>query len=171
MKRYYTREHYLDVVAMLREARPDIVFSTDVIVGFADESDEDFEATMSLLDEVGFVSSFSFTYSPRPGTPALKMPWSTPAEVASARLTRFQARQRELSLAWHRSLEDQVFDVLVEGPSTHDPGVVCGRTSGFAMVNFPGDPSLIGQTIPVRVTRGFTNSARGERTDTDALSA
>jgi tRNA-2-methylthio-N6-dimethylallyladenosine synthase len=162
MKRYYTREHYLDVVAALRDARPDIALSTDVIVGFADETEEDFEETMTLLDEVGFVSSFSFKYSPRPGTPALKMTYSVSDEVASQRLTRFQARQRELSLAYHQSLQGQVFDCLVEGPSRHDEGVVCGRTSSFVMINFPGSEDLVGRTVPVRLTRAFTNSARGE---------
>jgi tRNA-2-methylthio-N6-dimethylallyladenosine synthase len=163
MKRYYTRERFLEVVDKLRDARPDIVLTTDIIVGFADESEEDFEQTMSLLDEVGFVGSFSFKYSPRPGTPALKMKWSVPDEVAGERLTRYQTRQRELSLQWHRSLEGQTVDVLVEGPSRHDEGVVCGRTSTHAMVNFPGDLSLVGQTLPVTVTRGFTHSCRGER--------
>ena len=163
MKRYYTRERYLEVVDKLRAARPDIALTTDIIVGFADETDEDFAETMTLLDEVGFVGSFSFKYSPRPGTPALKMKWSVPDEVASARLTAYQNRQRELSLAWHRGLEGQTLDVLVEGPSRHDEGVICGRTSSHAMINFPGDVSLVGQTLPVTVTRGFTHSCRGER--------
>lgn len=118
---------------------------------------------MSLLDTVGFVGSFSFKYSPRPGTPALKMRWRVPDEVASARLSQYQERQRALSLAWHRSLEGTVQSVLVEGPSRHDEGVVCGRTSTHAMINFPGSLDLIGQTVDVAVTRGFTHSARGER--------
>ncbi|MCB9685290.1 MAG: tRNA (N6-isopentenyl adenosine(37)-C2)-methylthiotransferase MiaB [Alphaproteobacteria bacterium] len=164
MKRYYTREHYLKVVDELRRARPDIVLTTDVIVGFPGETDEDFEHTMSLLDEVGFVGSFSFKYSPRPGTPALKLQerGEVAPEVASARLLRYQDRQRELSTEWHRSLEGTEVDVLVEGPSRHDEGVVCGRTPGFAMVNFPGDVSLVGSTVRVRVTRGFTHSCRAE---------
>ncbi len=165
MKRYYTREHYLSVIDALRAARPGIVLTTDVIVGFPGETDEDFEATMSLLDEVGFVGSFSFKYSPRPGTPALKLQdrGAVPDEVASARLTRYQERQRELSLAWHRSLEGTVVDVLVEGPSRHDEGVVCGRTAGFAMVNLPGDEAMVGKTVRAKVTRGFTHSCRAER--------
>ncbi len=162
MKRYYTREHFLGVVDKLKDARPDLVLTTDVIVGFADETEEDFEETMTLLDEVGFVGSFSFKYSPRPGTPALKMPWSVSDEIAGERLTRYQNRQRELSTAWHRSLEGQVVDILIEGPSRHDEGVVCGRTSTHAMVNVPGDVALVGQTLKARVTRGFTHSTRGE---------
>ena len=80
-----------------------------------------------------------------------------------AHLTAYQDAQRALSLAWHRSLEGREVDVLVEGPSAHDEGVVCGRTGSFAMVNFPGDPALVGQTVRVRCTRGFTHSVRGER--------
>jgi len=163
MKRYYTRERYLDVVAGLREARPDLKLTTDVIVGFSDETDEDFEQTMSLLDEVGFVGSFSFKFSPRPGTPALKMKSHVSNAVASARLLRYQDRQRELSRAWYAGMAGQAADVLVEGPSRHDEGVVCGRTSTNAMLNFPGTLDLVGQTISVRVTRGFTHSARAER--------
>ncbi len=162
MKRYYTREHFIEVVAKLKDARPDLVLTTDIIVGFADESEEDFEQTMTLLDEVGFVGSFSFKYSPRPGTPALKMAWSVPAEIASERLTRYQTRQRELSLAWHRSLEGQQVDILIEGPSRHDEGVICGRTSTHVMVNVPGDLTMVGQTLKAKITRGFTHSTRGE---------
>jgi tRNA-2-methylthio-N6-dimethylallyladenosine synthase len=164
MKRYYTRERYLEVVAALRGARPDLALTTDVIVGFPGETDEDFEQTMSLLEEVKFVGSFSFKYSPRPGTPALKLEARDPVPeaVASARLTRYQDAQRRLSLAWHRSLEGQTVPVLVHGWSAHDPGVVMGRTSGFVAVNFPGDDTLFGRTLPVRITRGFTHSARGE---------
>ena len=158
-----TRERYLDVVAGLREARPDLKLTTDVIVGFSDETDEDFEQTMSLLDEVGFVGSFSFKFSPRPGTPALKMKSHVSNAVASARLLRYQDRQRELSRAWYAGMAGQAADVLVEGPSRHDEGVVCGRTSTNAMLNFPGTQDLVGQTISVRVTRGFTHSARAER--------
>ncbi len=163
MKRYYTRERYMRVVDALREARPDIALSTDFIVGFNDEFEEDFEATMSLLNEVGFVGSFSFKYSPRPGTPALKIRNPVTPEEASRRLTVLQDRQRELSTDFNRSHEGRVVEVLVEGPSRHDEGVICGRTSSNVMVNFPGDASLIGSMVDVRVTRGFTHSCRGER--------
>jgi tRNA-2-methylthio-N6-dimethylallyladenosine synthase len=166
MKRFYTREHYLGVIEALRRARPDLVLTTDFIVGFPGETEEDFGETMSLLDEVGFVASFSFKYSARPGTPALRLSDHLDEAVKGRRLTVLQDRQRELSLAWHRSLEGQVLDdVLVEGPSRHDAGIVCGRTSSNAMVNFPGSADLAGQTVAVRVTRAFTHSARGERVD------
>ncbi|MEN9786254.1 MAG: tRNA (2-methylthio-N6-dimethylallyl-A37) methylthiotransferase [Pseudomonadota bacterium] len=163
MKRFYTRARYLEVVAKLRDARPDLVLSTDVIAGFPGETDEDFDATVSLLEEVRFESSFSFVYSPRPGTPALRLlDDAVPQEVALARLARFQARQREIQLESHRALEGTVQRVLVEGPSAHDDGVVCGRTGTFKTINFPGDPAWAGTWVDVRVTRAFANSLRGE---------
>ncbi|MFT4976418.1 MAG: tRNA-2-methylthio-N6-dimethylallyladenosine synthase [Myxococcota bacterium] len=165
MKRFYTRERYLEVVAQLRDARPDIALSTDFIIGFPGETDEDFEETMTLLEEVRFHASYSFTYSQRPDTPALKLAARDPVDpaVASARLTRLHVRQREISLEENRRMEGERFSVLVEGPSRHDPAVMCGRTSTFKTINFPGEPTLVGQTVPVVVTRGFTNSLRGER--------
>jgi len=163
MKRFYTRERYLEVVEQLRSARPDIILSTDFIVGFPGETDEDFEETMTLLDEVGFASSFSFKYSQRPDTPALKLlKDEVPPEVAQARLVRLQQRQREISKALNAAMAGMTLDVLVEGPSRYDDGVVCGRTSGFQMVNFPGGLDLVGQTVPVDIIAGFTNSLRGE---------
>jgi len=163
MKRFYTREHYLRLVDDLRAARPDLSLTTDIIVAFPGETDGDFEDTMTLLDAVGFEGAFSFKYSPRPGTPALRLSDEpVPAAVASARLTRFQARQRVLQLDSNRALEGHVVDVLVEGTSKWDADVVCGRTGTFKMVNFPGDLALVGQTVPVTITRGFVNSLRGE---------
>ncbi len=162
MKRFYTREHYLDVVNKLRAARPDLALTTDVIVGFPGETDDDFDATMALLDEAQFVTSFSFKYSQRPDTAALRLKDPVPDDVASERLSRWQVAQRVRSLAWTRGHEGQEVEVIIEGPSRHEPAVLCGRTSGNLMVNFPGDPSLVGRTARVRVTRGFTNTARGE---------
>lgn len=162
MKRYYTRERFLEIVEKLYAARPGFKLTTDVIVGFPGETDEDFEQTMALLDEVGFVGSFSFKYSQRPGTPALRLKNPVAPDVAQARLARYQARQRELSADWMRSLEGTVQRVLVEGPSRHDEGVVAGRTDTFAMINFPGSLDMVGTYQQVRVTRGFTHSCRGE---------
>jgi tRNA-2-methylthio-N6-dimethylallyladenosine synthase len=163
MKRFYTRERYLQVVDALRAARPSLVLTTDVIVGFPGETDEDFAETMKLMEEAGFVGSFSFKYSPRPGTAALRLTDHLDEEVASARLTAWQGAQKAASHAWTRSHEGREVEVLVEGPSRHDAGVICGRTSGNLMVNFPGDVAQIGQTLRVRVTRGFAHSARGEQ--------
>jgi tRNA-2-methylthio-N6-dimethylallyladenosine synthase len=163
MKRFYTRERYMEVVDALRDARPDILLSTDFIVGFPGETDADFEETMTLIDEVGFASSFSFKYSQRPDTPALKLlKDAVSPEVAQARLVRLQERQRDISRALNAGMAGQTLDVLVEGSSRYDEGVVCGRTSGFQMVNFPGSLELVGQTVPVPIIAGFTNSLRGE---------
>ncbi len=169
MKRYYDRARYLDVVAQLRDARPGISLTTDIIVGFPGETDEDFEHTMSLLEAVGFEGSFSFKYSARPGTPALRLS-DEPVDPArmQERLMRFQTRQQELQLAAHKRLVDQVMPVLVEGASKWDEQVICGRTSCFRMINFPGDASLAGQIVDVRITRGFTNSLRGELAESPA---
>ena len=164
MKRFYGRSRYLDVVAKLREARPDLVLTTDIITGFPGETDEDFEQTMQLLEEVRFQGAFSFKFSPRPGTSALRlMDDAVSDEVASARLDRFQKRQREILLEEHGRLEGTVQRVLVEGPSAHDEGVVCGRTSSFKMVNFPEADPKPGTWADVRILRGFANTLRGER--------
>ncbi len=166
MKRFYTRDRYLQLVDALVGARPDLSLSTDIIVGFPGETDEDFAETLSLLERLRFHASFSFKYSARPNTAALKLlerEETVPDEVAQERLLAFQSRQRVISLEENQRLEGQRLDVLVEGPSRHDEGVICGRTSGFKMVNFPGDISLVGQIVPVVITRAFTNSLRGER--------
>ncbi len=164
MKRFYTRDMYLQLVENLTDARPDIALTTDIIVGFPGETDEDFAETMSLLEAVRFHGAFSFCFSPRPGTPALKLlerDQAVPTDVSKKRLAVFQARQQTLSLARNRELEGNVMPVLVEGPGRHGEGVVCGRTSCFKTVNFTGDLSLVGHTVPVQITRAFTNSLRG----------
>lgn len=167
MKRFYTRGHYLDLVAALRAARPDLVFSTDIITGFPGETDEDFAATLSLLEEVRFESSFSFKYSPRPGTPALRLlDEAVPDEVAGARLQAFQDRQRAIALEAHRALVGTVQHVLVEGESAHDEGGICGRTSTFKTVNFPGRPEMAGQWAKVQVDTAYANTLRGEEVST-----
>jgi tRNA-2-methylthio-N6-dimethylallyladenosine synthase len=168
MKRFYTRDRYLEVVDQLRSARPDMSFSTDFIIGFPGETDEDFKMTMSLLEEVRFHSSFSFKYSERPGTPALKLVKKSPVDpmVAGARLIELQKRQRAIAQEEHVLLEGGVYPVLVEGPSRHDEGVICGRTDTFKTINFPGDLSWVGQIHNVRVTKAFANSLRGEAVST-----
>ena len=166
MKRFYTRDHYLRLVDDLRSARPDLALTTDIIVGFPGETDEDFAETMSLLEAVRYHSAFSFCYSPRPGTPALRLiqrAQEVPIAVSKQRLSVYQARQRTISLALNRAMEGEVVDVLVEGPSRHDDGVVCGRTGTFKTVNFPGSLDLIGKTVSVQLVRAFTNSFRGEQ--------
>lgn len=164
MKRFYTREVYLRLVDDLLSARPDLALTTDLIVGFPGETEEDFRETLSLCEQVGFHNAFSFKYSPRPLTAALKLVGKdeVPEDVASARLTELQALLRRLALQRNREIEGRTVSVLVEGPSAHDDGVICGRTSTNKMINFPGEPGLVGRTVSVTVTRAFTNSLRGE---------
>lgn len=164
MKRFYNREKYLWVVDELRKARPDIALSTDFIVGFPGETDADFQETMSLLETVGFHSSFSFIYSPRPGTPAVKLQEkdAVDLEIASQRLMELQALQRKLSLQAHKDLVESVQYVLVEGHSPREPNLLFGRTSTFKGVHFQGTPDLVGKTVPVRIFQAFTSALRGE---------
>ncbi len=165
MKRFYTRERYLRLVDELRAARPDLALTTDFIVGFPGETEADFQATLDLMAEVRFHNSFSFAWSPRPGTPALSLVergQEVPAEEKSRRLQILQARQRQLALEANQAMVGGTFPVLVEGWSRHDPGVVVGRTGSFKAINFPGDASLVGRTVPVRVLRAFPNSLKGE---------
>ncbi len=162
MKRFYDRAHYASVTNALREARPSLVLTTDFIIGFPGETDDDFAKTMDLLEAERFHGSFSFKYSPRPGTPALRLKDAVPDATAQRRLEILQARQNAIALEENRALEGTTHSVLVEGPSRHDEGVVCGRTSGFKMVNFAGPEALAGTVVPVTILRGFTNSLRGE---------
>jgi len=163
MGRRYTRARYLEVAEALRSTRAGFALSSDFIVGFPGETEEDFEQTLSLMRAAPIVMSFSFKFSPRPGTAATRLREKVPEEVAADRLTRLQRQQRALSLEWHQAMVGTEVEVLVEGPSRHDAGVVCGRTTTNAMVNFPGSLDLVGRTVRVRVTEGFTHSCRAYR--------
>ncbi len=162
MKRGYTTLEYKSIVRKLRAARPDISMSTDFIVGFPGETDEDFEKTMKLIDHVEFDASFSFIYSPRPGTPALELDDNTPADVKSARLARLQKRIDELAQAVSRSMVGSVQRVLVEGTSKKDANELAGRTDNNRIVNFAGNPRLINTFVDVRITEALPHSLRGE---------
>jgi tRNA-2-methylthio-N6-dimethylallyladenosine synthase len=166
MKRGYTTLEYKSVVRKLRAARPDISLSTDFIVGFPGESDADFEKTMKLIDEVGFDASFSFIYSPRPGTLALELADETPAEVKSARLSRLQKRIDELAQGVSQAMVGSVQRVLVEGRAKKDANELAGRTDNNRIVNFPGGSAnsarLIDRFVDVRITAALPHSLRGE---------
>jgi len=162
MKRGYTVLEYKSLVRKLRAARPDIALSSDFIVGFPGETEEDFEKTMKLIDEVGFDASFSFIFSPRPGTPAADMADETPAEVKSARLTRLQKRIEELAFAVSQAMVGSIQRVLVEGHARKDASELAGRTDNNRVVNFAGSPRLIGNFIDVRITLAYPHSLRGE---------
>ena len=162
MKRGYTVLEYKSLVRKLRAARPDISLSSDFIVGFPGETAEDFEKTMKLIDDVGFDASFSFLFSPRPGTPAAEMTDDTPRELLVARLTRLQQRIEELAQAVSRSMVGTIQRVLVEGPSKKDAHELAGRTDNNRVVNFQGNPRLIHRFIDVRITSAMPHSLRGE---------
>jgi tRNA-2-methylthio-N6-dimethylallyladenosine synthase len=162
MKRGYTVLEYKSIIRKLRAARPDISISTDFIVGFPSETEEDFEKTMKLIDEVGFDASFSFIFSPRPGTPAAEMTDDTPAELKTARLMRLQSRIDELAFAVSESMVGSVQRVLVEGASKKSEHELAGRTDNNRIVNFAGSSRLIGTFAEVRIVSALPHSLRGE---------
>jgi len=162
MKRGHTAEQYKDKVRKLREVRPDINMSSDFIIGFPGETDADFEATMNLIEEIGFDLSFSFIYSARPGTPAESFADDVPMDVKKQRLARLQKRINEMAAAISESMVGTVQRILVDRPSRKDPGEMSGRTENNRVVNFQGDTSLLGQFVNVKITRALPNSLRGE---------
>lgn len=162
MKRGYTVESYVEKVESLRNVRPDISLTTDFIVGFPGEEHEDFEATLELMKEVVYDSSFSFTYSRRPGTEAARLEETVSEEEKNERLSMLQDLQGEHQLLKNRSEEGNVRMVLVEGPSKKGSGMMTGRTSGNRVVNFEGSGELASGIVPVRIVHGFANSLRGE---------
>ena len=162
MKRGHTALEYKSRIRALREARPDICLSSDFIVGFPGETEQDFEETMKLIEEVGFDQSFSFIYSPRPGTPAASLPDDVPQEVKKARLARLQAKINEQARAISEAMVGTVQKILVERVSRKDENEVSGRTENNRVVNFPADKSVIGQFVEVRITAAYPNSLRGE---------
>ncbi len=167
MKRNHGREHFLDLIARLRAARPGIVISSDFIIGFPGEMDRDFEQTMDLVEQVGFDQSFSFIFSRRPGTPAAQLPDATPLESKKARLQRLQAVLDDNARGISEAMVGGVETVLVDGVSRKDEGELKGRTSNNRVVNFPGNPRLIGRFVRVRITRAMAHSLRGEMLDID----
>jgi tRNA-2-methylthio-N6-dimethylallyladenosine synthase len=166
MRRRYTRETYLELVSDLRAAMPDLALSTDMIVGFAGETDEDFEETLSLTAAVKYHSMFSFKYSPRPNTLALKrMDDDVPEEEKTRRIVALQALQRDVQGALYREAIGREEQVLADSYSRRRDWELSGRTSGNAVVNFAGRPEWIGQLLRVRVTGANPNSLRGEVID------
>ncbi len=162
MKRGYTALEYKSIIRRLRKVRPDISLSSDFIVGFPGETEADFEATMKLVQEVGFDASFSFIYSPRPGTPASDLPDDVSKDAKSARLARLQKQLDEQVQTISRSMVGSVQKILVEGPSKKDAGELMGRTENNRIVNFAGNPRLIGHFVAVNITEALPHSLRGE---------
>lgn len=161
MKRGYTAIEFKSVVRKLRAARPGLTLSSDFIVGFPGETEEDFEKTMKLIDEIGFDTSFSFVYSRRPGTPAADLTDDTPQTLKLQRLQKLQARINEQAHAIAQSMIGSTQIILVEGTSTRDVNELSGRTENNRIVNFAGHPRLIGQMIDVVITDAMTNTFRG----------
>ncbi|HSW13457.1 MAG TPA: tRNA (N6-isopentenyl adenosine(37)-C2)-methylthiotransferase MiaB [Solimonas sp.] len=161
MKRGYTRAQYIDKIRRIREARPGLSLSSDFIVGFPSESEDDFMRTMDLIAECGFDCAYSFNYSPRPGTPAANLRDGVPMEEKSRRLQILQQRIHQLDEQFRRGLVGSTQRVLVEKPAKRGGGQVAGRSSHNRMVNFDGPESLIGQFVDVELTEATANAFRG----------
>lgn len=161
MNRHYDRAHYLELVRKIRAAVPEITISTDIIVGFPGETEEDFEDTLSLVREVEYDSAFTFLYSIRKGTPAEKFEDQIPEETKHARFNRLVEAVNEISERKNKAYLGRVEEVLVEGTSKTDENTLTGRTDGFKLVNFPGDAALIGSIVKVEITDAKTFSLMG----------
>jgi tRNA-2-methylthio-N6-dimethylallyladenosine synthase len=168
MKRGHTALEYKSKIRKLRQVRPDISLSSDFIVGFPGETDADFEDLMNLIADVGFDQSFSFIYSPRPGTPAAGLADDTPMETRKQRLRLLQARINQQALEISRGMVGTTQKVLVEKPSKKDPRQMSGRTENMRWVNFDGEKSLVGQFVDVVITEALPNSLRGRLVDSRA---
>lgn len=162
MKRGYTVLEYKSIVRRLRAARPDVSLTSDFIVGFPGETEQDFERTLALIEEVGFDGSFSFVYSPRPGTPAADLADDTPQALKLERLRRLQAATDAHARRISDSMVGTTQRVLVEGPSRKDAAELAGRTENNRVVNFAGAPRLVGRLVDLRITAALPHSLRGE---------
>jgi tRNA-2-methylthio-N6-dimethylallyladenosine synthase len=165
MKRGYTVLEYKSIIRRLREVRPDIVVSSDFIVGFPGETDADFDALMKLVDDIGYDNSYSFIFSPRPGTPAANLADDTPHAVKLERLQRLQKVIADNTRRYSDGMVGTVQRVLVEGPSKRDTQEMQGRSENNRVVNFDGGPNgtrLTGQFIDINITASNPYSLRGE---------
>ena len=160
MNRKYTRETYLETVEKLRRAIPDIVLSTDLIIGFPGETDEDFAETMQVVRDVRYDMIYSFLYSPRRGTPAATMPDPVPDSVRKARMAELLETQNQISLSLAERYVGQTLRILVDAPGK-EPGTLTGRTPGGRLVHFAGDETLIGQFVCVTIDRAEPFALRG----------
>ena len=161
MNRVYTREHYLELVKKVREKIPDISLTSDIIVGFPGETEEDFADTLSLIKEVGYSALFTFAYSPREGTPAAKMEDQIPGEEKSRRLTALSSMQEKISEEQNKKYLGKTLRVLCEGPSKKE-GHLNGRSDGNISVEFAGDASLVNEFVNVKITEPLSFVLKGE---------
>ena len=162
MNRNYTRESYLSLIRYMREKMPDIAISTDIIVGFPGETEEDFEDTLSIVREARYDMMYSFIYSKRGGTPAAEMENQVPAEVTGKRFPRLLEVQNEISLERNLVWENQTLRVLVDGRSKNNPDKFSGRTDGNKIVLFDADDSYIGKFVNIKITKAQTFALIGE---------
>jgi tRNA-2-methylthio-N6-dimethylallyladenosine synthase len=169
MKRNHTALEYKSIIRRLREARPGISMSSDFIIGFPGETDDDFEQTMALIEVLGFDHSFSFIYSQRPGTPAADMPDDVPLATKKARLSRLQQRIAAMAAAISASMVGKVERILVEKVSRKRTDQLSGRTENNRVVNFDAEPALIGRFVEVRITEALPNSLRGELVSVEGI--
>lgn len=169
MARKYTREQFLELVRKIKTAMPDVALTTDIIVGYPNETDEQFEETMSLYREVGFEMAYTYVYSPREGTPAAKMTDNVPMDVKKARLQRLNALVNELSSESMKRYKGQIVDVLIEGESKKNPDVLAGYTSKSKLVNVKAPKSAIGKIIPVKIIETKSWSMDGEAVEIENM--
>ncbi len=167
MKRGYTALEFKSKIRKLRKFRPDIRLSTDIIVGFPGETDQDFQDTMDLVHEIGFDTSFSFIYSPRPGTPAANLPDPTPMDVKKQRLSILQERLSMQAMRYSQALIGSTQRLLITGASKKSSTQLAGRTECNRVVNFSGPTELIGQFVDVLITDAQPNSLRGRITEVE----
>jgi tRNA-2-methylthio-N6-dimethylallyladenosine synthase len=169
MKRGYTSLEFKSIIRRLRKACPQITVSSDFIVGFPGETEEDFQATMDLVRDLQIDQSFSFVYSARPGTPAADLEDPISKQTKLAWLARLQDLLNAQGQAHSQAMVASVQTVLVEGPSKRNPEELCGRTANHRIVNFSGDHALIGSMVAMRITEAFPHSLRGEIVETRVL--
>ncbi len=162
MNRHYDKKHYLDNVDKLRKKMPDIALTTDIIVGFPGETDEDFEETLNTLRSVRYDMIYSFIYSPRSETPAAKMENQVPAKVKSERMQRMLELQNQISLEKNQELVGKTVRVLVEGPSKNDASIFTGRTETNKLVHFTTTDDMIGKFVDIKILRAEPFNLRGE---------
>ena len=162
MKRRYTAAEYIEIIRKIRQVRPNISLSSDFIIGFPGESDDDFEDTMNLIETIGYDQSFSFIYSARPGTPASELHDDVSMPIKRARLQRLQKRITEMAQQISAEMVGSIQTVLVDRPARKDPTQISGRTENNRVVNFDGPHELIGGFAKVLITEALPNSLRGE---------
>ena len=162
MNRKYTREQYLELVRKLREAVPHITISTDIIVGFPGETEEDFEETLSLVQEVKYDSAFTFLYSIRKGTPAAEYEGQIAEEIKHERFNRLVDAVNDESMKKNAAYKDRLVKVLVDGISKKNNAALSGRSEGFKLVDFEGNKDMVGQIVDVEIIEGKTFSLTGK---------